>query len=1626
MIFKSTLPSGQRDLGSNADDSTTRSTMLNQKSADLNYNTVRSTDSFSSSQQNQLEFIQDNIDYQWFIDYGYRDGGSSLQRSSILSASCYDDLARDLDANLAHVDMEDFSHEDIHSLLHTLPPMCVRDMQEREGEMFASMVSTGDGDEEEGEESHPSLVKSGPLFSPVKECSLPPAGTYSVDSLDCDEMMITCQHPNKHNYTIAFQGSTMMSSETCNESSEDSSKCSQGTGAGSIEKPKPKWMTELRGVGAPGAGTEMTNSDSPLTTWSKIRRDPLEDTPGGLSRAPSGNNNSAPIGAQFDNCPQDFKPLQSACSVPSLLQSQSLPNLVSNKHQQWLLRNKLLALNSSINAAEKAFDVPIKIFDIEQSSPVAGAGGASLSSSALSSTSRHSVATSSPPPSLSSSNNQNTPPHTKKHTTTPSHQANFSLLKLFIKQKNTFDSQVTGCYNKHDNNANTTTDTTYMSWNECDTSAPNVGGQDRNLNNNNNNNVTGWNNAKRAGIAVDKIPTNGGNLNKAKMAVAHAQYMNENNNNNYSFDSLTTQNGGGMTLENKMAATETEEDGEEHLSVSQNQSGGPGDSYYCDCGGGADLPSQDMTESCDSFSSHTNRPTVRSQDTLNKEDKQRGASTQQHRAQCPMFDKSMQTSARPMSASSSKAQTRESGCSGGGGKAVYVLYPNYTLPDLSFLRDHATEIDLNNVFLWPQKFEPSPVCEQAPAPPFQQEPGSAPRGRPMSCVDLDTLKRRGFSHVRDWSSLIYLLPREYTRILSDAVPEIADHVRSDSSLTEDVPLPLFCTKNKRSASCGESTSSSNAPSSGYRGSSSILNDEGSAGSNPLFIYRYDSISSADSSMLQQQAPSHRGPPPDEAPPRPPLPRSILRQQENIAKLKHGAKRFSMFEFGSKENLDNYEASSQTTTTTTHQQQVNKRASLPSNFVNKGKEEGCWEDEGVEVGGTDTTASSEHPEDPASRLEHLLEESGGPDSWHKEDITTLRAQVIKFLNVTNKDSTQQQRKAVSFTTPPNSPNSTAPSSVKQLYQCKLQSGAISGVPIKEERESSPESKSERARPSVESIQKNLIESVINATRHLVNNFSSEHLNLTSKVTLNTLCPALYALLTEGLKPALTTSFGDTPNSVWQVIEGSAQLGPSTKSLHELVLRLNSEDIVLSEGLLKFNAFVFGLLNVRGLDTWLSYLRTRESLLRRHYADSSLFVTAARGNATSKTLLDLLIGAMKPLTSLSFHLDLLYECRTLHESLVALSKLPLSPVSNSISQGSSLRTSWTLRKLIRSIQSQSSDDEQEVTLGGPCRPRSCIDAANCQSSDVASSVKKRWSTICAGSKLALAFQSLGGQEEEYPDSLEPVDSRLAAVARLSGDDNTSSDLSDMPDLSYTGSSNQGCTGSSNQGSVGSVGSNQGSTTTASNSRCGGGKFKRLQQRWEMLSNTPLGTPASSPMKARSRIPRPVSSPTPPPKPSGLPLPKPVARKPPLPSPTGKTPTGGPLGLRKPSSELITLPSKMLLPGAAAPTGVRQSRVDTVNAKPLATRPSSLPYKKTSVGGLERRAVSSSMSGRQTAPASGTPVKYVKTLSHRLPSDNGHLSYNSGERLKVVLEVDDTWLLCCRGRQKGLVPRSAVILY
>ncbi|KAG0729600.1 hypothetical protein GWK47_030008 [Chionoecetes opilio] len=229
------------------------------------------------SQVTDGEFEHDTADYQWLLDYEYREsysrevGSASLSstgrdgsgRVSVLEASrgplqdlSYETLARNLDANLAEIDMDDFHSEDIHNLL-TLPTMCGEFQSAGDGEMFASvsgsmmnkidlgssvsphssshgddededaeykeeeeeeLASCGRRDDEEysGVSGELSLYQSGPLFSPLKEPPPLANTTFSVDSLDCDslhdDLILTCQ-ANKDNYTIAFEGSFVQYSE---------------------------------------------------------------------------------------------------------------------------------------------------------------------------------------------------------------------------------------------------------------------------------------------------------------------------------------------------------------------------------------------------------------------------------------------------------------------------------------------------------------------------------------------------------------------------------------------------------------------------------------------------------------------------------------------------------------------------------------------------------------------------------------------------------------------------------------------------------------------------------------------------------------------------------------------------------------------------------------------------------------------------------------------------------------------------------------------------------------------------------------------------------------------------------------------------------------------------------------------------------------------------------------------------------------------------------------------------------------------------------------------------------------------------------------------------------------------
>lgn len=122
----------------------------------------------------------------------------SASYNGIGELSYYDDLARNIDVNLAEVDIENFRSEDINSLLKI-----------RQNENVPRTLLL-----KEPTEIDNSICKSEILFSPVKESHI------SVDSLDMnmmdgypEDIILTCQ-ANKNNYTIAFEGSCMYSDES--------------------------------------------------------------------------------------------------------------------------------------------------------------------------------------------------------------------------------------------------------------------------------------------------------------------------------------------------------------------------------------------------------------------------------------------------------------------------------------------------------------------------------------------------------------------------------------------------------------------------------------------------------------------------------------------------------------------------------------------------------------------------------------------------------------------------------------------------------------------------------------------------------------------------------------------------------------------------------------------------------------------------------------------------------------------------------------------------------------------------------------------------------------------------------------------------------------------------------------------------------------------------------------------------------------------------------------------------------------------------------------------------------------------------------------------------------------------
>ncbi|XP_061874430.1 AP-4 complex accessory subunit RUSC2 isoform X1 [Colius striatus] len=139
-------------------------------------------------------------------------------------------------------------------------------------------------------------------------------------------------------------------------------------------------------------------------------------------------------------------------------------------------------------------------------------------------------------------------------------------------------------------------------------------------------------------------------------------------------------------------------------------------------------------------------------------------------------------------------------------------------------------------------------------------------------------------------------------------------------------------------------------------------------------------------------------------------------------------------------------------------------------------------------------------------------------------------------------------------------------------------------------------------------------------------------------LKYLCPAVRDILSDGLKAyVLDVIIGQRRNIPWSVVEASTQLGPSTKLLHSLYSKI-SQYMELTNHTMRFNAFIFGLLNIRSLEFWFNHLYNHEDIILAHYQPVGFLCLS---HSVCQPLFEELLLLLQPLSLLPFNLDLLFE-------------------------------------------------------------------------------------------------------------------------------------------------------------------------------------------------------------------------------------------------------------------------------------------------------------------------------------------------------------------------------------------------
>ena len=297
------------------------------------------------------------------------------------------------------------------------------------------------------------------------------------------------------------------------------------------------------------------------------------------------------------------------------------------------------------------------------------------------------------------------------------------------------------------------------------------------------------------------------------------------------------------------------------------------------------------------------------------------------------------------------------------------------------------------------------------------------------------------------------------------------------------------------------------------------------------------------------------------------------------------------------------------------------------------------------------------------------------------------------------------------------------------------------------------------------------------------------------------------------------------------------------------------------------YYFYVRSIRSLDSWLNYLRTRESVLQKHYHPEAFLYMA---NTATRSLYDDMLLALRPLSLMPMHLDLLFEYKLLHASLLKMEeRLLLHTSSTTPSPGerpsSALLDHLLVAKETKEFKNTAAAQQDRVkalmrVLTSPeateadllqtvattvvrdgCRsprPRSCYDNT-APGDDLHPALKKRWSNVQFGSKLITAIDKLmleevngaSGSSADYSDSLD--NPRHNRIASMCSEDELATDMR-ISDISNKDDdiSERSATDKDTENEKG-MRIHPTSLACSKEQESEGEKFRRLQMKWERMA-------------------------------------------------------------------------------------------------------------------------------------------------------------------------------------------------